>query len=465
MKKFVNRCQELAFLEEEYNREDSSLVILYGRRRIGKTALMVEFGKDKEMLYFLATEESEEENRVAFKNVIAESINSEILKESSPSRWETIFKEYTNYKKEKKKLLVIDEFQFLGKINPAFPSVFQKIWDTILKDQSIMVVLCGSLISLMKEQTLDYSSPLYGRRTGQIRLKQIPFKHYHEFYANKFSRKELIEYYSVTGGVPKYIELFNRSKRLDFYTAIEKNILFTESYLYEEPIFLLQNEVAKIGSYLTLLKIISAGNHKLGHIAAAANLQTSQITFYLKTLMNLDIIKKEVPVTENNPEKSKRGIYKIKDNFINFWFQFIYPYTSYLETGHMEIVMNKIRKNLVENHVAYIYEEICLEEMKEMNANHDWSFFFDKAGRWWNNEEEIDLVAFESTGKNIIFGECKYTEKPMDVTVFYKLKEKTKSVGWRRDDRNEWFILFSINGFTEELKNLASERSDLTLRS
>jgi len=463
MKKFINRNTELKFLESEYAQEGSSLVILYGRRRIGKTALMVEFGKDKEMIYFLATTESEEENRTAFKNTIADYTKNEILKESSISKWDLIFKEFIKDKPEKKKLLLIDEFQFLGKTNPAFPSIFQKIWDTILQDQNVMVILCGSLITLMKEQTLDYSSPLYGRRTGQIRLKQIPFRYYHEFYSETLQHKELIEYYSVTGGVPKYIELFNRSDHYNLFDQIKNNILSTESYLYEEPIFLLQNEVKEIGSYLTLLKIISAGNHKLGHIASAANLQTSQITFYLKTLINLDILKREVPITEKNPEKSKRGIYKIKDNYIGFWFQFIYPYTSYLETGQQEIVMNKIKQNLLDGHTAFVYEDICLEEMQDMNKNHSWPFIFDKAGRWWNNSEEIDLVAYESAGTNIIFGECKYTEKPMDVAVFYKLLEKKQAVKWKNQDRKEWFVLFSINGFTDNLKVLANQREDLKL--
>lgn len=463
MKKFINRHSELTFLESEYAQNGPSLVILYGRRRIGKTALMVEFGKDKEMLYFLATEESEEENRTAFKGLIADYTKNEILKESSISKWDLIFKELIKVKPEKRKLLVIDEFQYLGKTNQAFPSIFQKIWDTLLLDQNIMVVLCGSLITLMEEQTLNYSSPLYGRRTGQIRLKQIPFIHYHEFYPEVFQRKELIAYYSVTGGVPKYIELFNRSAQVDLYDKIASNILTTESYLYEEPIFLLQNEVKEIGSYLTLLKIISAGHHKLGHIASAAKLQSSQITFYLKTLINLDILKREVPITEKNPEKSKRGLYKIKDNYIAFWFQFVYPYTSYLETGQQEFVVSKIKQNLVDGHTAYVYEDVCLEEIQEMNKNHSWPFVFDKAGRWWNNSEEIDLVAFESAGTNIIFGECKYTEKPMDVDVFYKLLEKKQAVKWNNQNRREWFVLFSINGFTDGLKALANEREDLML--
>ena len=177
MKKFINREKELKFLNNEYLRNGSSLVILYGRRRIGKTELCKAFMKDKSTLYFLATEESETQNRNVFKDIVSDFCENELLKNSKVNNWDILFKIILEKSKNEKLLLIIDEFQYLGKSNSAFPSIFQKIWDTILKDNNIMVILCGSLISMMEEQTLNYSSPLYGRRTGQIKLKQIKFKH------------------------------------------------------------------------------------------------------------------------------------------------------------------------------------------------------------------------------------------------------------------------------------------------
>ena len=185
MQNFVDREQELSFLEEEYQREGASLIILYGRRRVGKTALASKFMEGKPALYFLVTEENEQQNRNAFKEAVAEFCGSELLKSASLQQWEPIFKTLCEKKTDQKLLLIFDEFQYLGKSNPAFPSVFQKIWDTFLKQQNIMVILCGSLISMMESQTLSYSSPLYGRRTGQIKLKQIPFSHYHQFFPEK----------------------------------------------------------------------------------------------------------------------------------------------------------------------------------------------------------------------------------------------------------------------------------------
>lgn len=460
MAKFINRSEELSFLNTEYKKDTSSLIVIYGRRRIGKTALISEFGKDKNTLYFLASEESEKENLNAFKDLVAGFTNNELLKAASNLNWDLVFKTLIDYNPKEKKLIVIDEFQYLGKTNAAFPSIFQRIWDTILKDKNVMVILCGSLISMMEAQTLSYSSPLYGRRTGQIKLQQISFEHYHEFFKDK-SRKELIEYYSITGGVPKYIELFYDCT--DVYSSINRNILSKQSFLYEEPTFLLQNEVSEIGSYFSIIKTIAAGNQKLSKISASLELKQTGITRYLQTLISLDILERQVPITEENPEKSKKGLYKIKDNFLAFWFQFVYPNKSFIETNKFEFVMKKIKNNFIDNHVAHIYEDICIEKMWSLNAEDNWPFTFDKAGRWWNNNTEIDIVAFDSFGNDIIFGECKYTEKKLDSDIFYTLLRKASVVNWKNNNRREWYVLFSINGFTDEMISLAKHRNDILL--
>ena len=460
MSKFINRDKEMDFLKKEYSRDTSSLIVVYGRRRIGKTALISEFGKDKNMLYFLASEESEKQNREQFKDQVAVFTNNELLKNASVNSWDLVFKAFVEFNTSEKKLIVIDEFQYLGKANSAFPSIFQRIWDTILKNENMMVILCGSLISMMEAQTLSYNSPLYGRRTGQIKLKQIPFRYYNEFFPHK-NKKELIEYYAVTGGVPKYIELFHDSS--DIYSAINNNILTKQSFLYEEPHFLLQNEVSEIGSYFSIIKTIAAGNQKLSKIATRLELKQTGLTKYLKTLINLDILEREVPITEENPEKSKRGLYKIKDNFICFWFKFIYPQMSFLETDQPEFVLKKINKNLVDSHISFIYENICIEEMWRLNGANFFDFVFDKVGRWWNNDTEIDIVAFESSSVGIIFGECKYTEKPVDTDIFYSLVQKAKKVSWKINSRKEQYILFSISGFTNGIKELAASRKDIIL--
>ena len=460
MRRFVDREQEMATLQSEYERDGSALVVLYGRRRVGKTTLISEFIKNKKALFFLASEESESQNRLAFQEKAADFLNSNLLKNVEVKSWDVLFRAIMDSHFDSKPVIVLDEFQYLGKSNPAFPSVFQRIWEEILKDRQVMVILCGSLISMMQSQTLAYDSPLYGRRTAQIRLKQIPFAYYHQFFPDK-SRKELIEMYAVTGGVPKYIELFSQSK--DIYSAIEKCVLNRSGYLYDEPYFLLQQEVSEVGSYFSIIKAIAAGNTKLSSIAGVMEVKSTSLTKYFKTLIYLDILEREVPVTEDSPEKSKKGLYKIKDNYLRFWFAFVYPNMSFIESGHGRIVMDKIRKSLVRNHIAFVYEDICRERMWEINAEGVWPFYFSKLGRYWDSKEEIDIAAIDPDGKNLILGECKYWQEPVGVSVLRELEAKAKTVSWEKEKRKTWFVLFSVNGFTEDLRAEAAARTDLRL--
>ena len=352
-KRFIDRVEELKTLENEYRRAESSFVIVYGRRRVGKTALMNEFmSRHKECsIYFLATQESEEQNRKAFRDQISDRIGNELLK-SADADWLTVFKLLAEYRTNERKIIVLDEFQYLGRSNPAFPSVMQKVWDTVLKDANVMLILCGSLVTLMQQQTLDYSSPLYGRRTAQIKLRQIRYPYYKDFYEGK-SEDELIPFYAVTGGVPKYIESFRDCENVE--DGIENLVLNPQSYLYEEPYFLLQNEVSEIGSYFSLIRAIAMGNSKLSDISAFLGVKQTNIPKYLKTLQDLDLVKREVPVTEDNPEKSKSGLYRITDNFISFWFKFVYPYRSFLERGEKTYVMEQFKKMFVQNYVSFVY--------------------------------------------------------------------------------------------------------------
>lgn len=460
MEQFIDRISEIETLESEYNRKGSSLVIMYGRRRVGKTTLISEFIKDKPALFFLASEESEAQNRNAFKDKAADFLESELLKNADIKNWEVIFKTIADTSFDSKPVIVIDEFQYIGKSNPAFPSIFQRIWEETLKNKPVMVILCGSLISMMESQTLSYNSPLYGRRTAQIRLKQIPFRYYQEFFPGK-NRRELIEMYSVTGGVPKYIELFSETD--DIYKSIQRCVLNRSGYLYDEPHFLLQQEVMEIGSYFSIIKAIAAGNSKLSAISTVLEIKSTGLTKYLKTLIDLDILEREVPVTEENPEKSKKGLYRIKDNYIRFWFAFVYPNMSFIESGNSSIVMNKIRKGLISGHTAFVYEDVCRERMWDLNAEDCWPFHFSKIGRWWDGKNEIDIAAIDPEEKNLILGECKFWQEPVGINIFRELEQKSGSVDWQKQNRHVWFVLFSSAGFTEELKELAAEREDLLL--
>ncbi|GHV93190.1 ATPase [Spirochaetia bacterium] len=458
---FVDREKEFAFLDEQYKAKASSFIVLYGRRRVGKTALITRFIQKKPSLYFLATEESEAQNCAAFRAQAAEMTGNELLESSRTTDWLLIFKTLLEQKSPERLVIVFDEFQYLARANPAFPSIMQKVWDTLLAKSNVMLILCGSSVSMMESAVLAYESPLYGRRTGQIKLKQIPFSHYGEFFPGK-SEDKLTELYALTGGVPKYIEFFEGG---NIREQIAKNILSPQGFLYNEPAFLLYQEVSEIGSYFSLIKSIAAGNHKLADIASNLELKQTGLSKYLNTLINLEFIEREVPVTEEKPEKSKRGLYRIKDNFLQFWFRFVFPNLRYLEIGQTKIVEDHIRKNFIDSHVSFVYEDICRERMWRIDFNKLWGFTISRCGRWWDKNNEIDIVAYDGAGKNIIFGECKYTSQKMGLDVFTALEEKSRRVKRQNDARRPYFILFSKSGFTVALKALAESRNDLLLMS
>lgn len=461
MSKFIDRDKELETLEKQYALDSSSFVVVYGRRRIGKTSLISRFLESHpDSLFFLATEESERQNLKEFQAKVADFIGNEFLRTANAD-WTEVFKAFVSFPSKTKKIIVIDEFQYIGKSNPAFPSIMQKIWDTLLKDSNVMLILCGSLVSLMKSQTLEYGSPLYGRRTAQINLKQMPFREYGKFFEGK-TNNELVPFYVVTGGVPKYIESFQGFD--DIYTAIEKNVLDKSSYLYEEPFFLLQKEVSEIGSYFSLIKAIALGNQKLSSISSSLGAKQTSITQYLKVLTDLDIVEREVPITEKMPEKSKKGIYRLTDNYISFWFKFVYPYRDYLEKGETDYVLSIIKERFIENHVSFVYEDVCRDLVLDMAARGDFGFRPDRVGRYWGKESgEIDIVAIDSERGNLVLGECKFSSSPKGVSVLRDLEAKKAAMMGLTNSKSATYVLFCPSGFTDELKEEANRREEVRL--
>lgn len=450
--KFINRKREMSTLEKEYNRENS-FVVLYGRRRTGKTTLIKEFIKDKNSFYFFADKQNESLQINRFKNQLAEHFKDEFLKKIEINDWDTIFDYFISKIGDEKFVLVIDEFQYLCLMNKGFSSIFQRIYDEKIADKNIMVILCGSLISMMYSEVLSYDSPLYGRRTAQIKLQPISFEYYKEFFDNK-SKRELIEFYSITGGIPKYILEFDRNKSPLW--NIENNIFNKDNFLYSEPKFLLQEEINDLSRYFSILNSIALGNTKLSSICSHLGLNSSSMTSYITKLIDLDILEKEVPVTENI-ENGKKGLYKIKDNYLKFWFSYVYPYQSYLEIENLSYPLEKI-KNEFNLWVSKIYEDLARETVLN---NSEIPFPIKKLGRWWNNNEEIDIVGL---GDNeIIFGECKWSSKKVGLSVLLSLKEKSKSVKWSNNSRKEYFILFSKEGFSDDLISLSKKDKTIIL--
>lgn len=421
--KFLGREKEILDLEKEYAR-DGGFVVIYGRRRIGKTTLIKQFIKSKTAFYFLATKEVESQSMKRFAGVIARTTGNSVLQKAAFSDWLDLFQAVADYKPNEKKVLVIDEFPYLVKVNDSFPSILQNAWDEILKDSNVMLILCGSLISMMKKHALSYESPLYGRRTAQMRIAPLPFTTVYE--NQKLSFEEAAEQYSITGGVPKYMEFFSDGQPL--YEQIKENVLSKNGFLYEEPNFLLTDEVQVPTNYFSIIKVIADGNHKLGTIAGILGLETSALTPYLKTLSELGFIEKQVPVTEKNAEKTRKGLYFISDNFLRFWFRYVYPYKGELELDNMQISLDELDKDFKEKFVAFAYEDICKEIFARLCSDKAIDFTPSKIGSYWLNDKsgntQIDVMAVDTVNKRLFAGECKYHNQPIDADVYFELVKK-----------------------------------------
>lgn len=463
--KFIGRQTELAKLNTEYGRE-GGFVVIYGRRRVGKTTLIKEFLKKKTAFYFLATEELESQSMKRLAGVIARTTKNTLLQKAVFTDWLDLFQTIAEYRPEEKKVLVIDEFPYLVKTNPAFPSILQNAWDELLKDSNVMLILSGSLISMMQKYALSYDRPLYGRRTAQIRLLPLPFTDVYAAHNLPFDKA--VEQYSVTGGVPKYIEFFTDHR--DFVEHLKETVLSKSGFLYEEPYFLLKSESMTAVNYFSIIKAIADGNHKLGKIAGVLGQETSALTPYLSTLANLGFIEKQTPITEKNPEKSRKGLYFISDNFMRFWFHYVYPYKGELELDNMQIVLDEINKDFTQKFAAFAYEDICKDIFANLCKKGAVSFTPSRIGSYWLNDYEgdtqIDVMAADHQNRLVFAGECKYHIKPVDAPVYFDLKHKIAKAGEIQKAFPGYDVIYGIfskSGFSQRLTDIAAENSRLLL--
>lgn len=462
---FLGREKEILDLEKEYAR-DGGFVVIYGRRRIGKTTLIKQFIKSKTAFYFLATKEVESQSMKRFAGVIARTTGNSVMQKAAFSDWLDLFQAVADYKPNEKKVLVIDEFPYLVKVNDSFPSILQNAWDEILKDSNVMLILCGSLISMMKKHALSYESPLYGRRTAQMRIAPLPFTTVYE--NQKLSFEEAAEQYSITGGVPKYMEFFSDGQPL--YEQIKENVLSKNGFLYEEPNFLLTDEVQVPTNYFSIIKVIADGNHKLGTIAGILGLETSALTPYLKTLSELGFIEKQVPVTEKNAEKTRKGLYFISDNFLRFWFRYVYPYKGELEIDNMQISLDELDKDFKEKFVAFAYEDICKEIFARLCSDKAIDFTPSKIGSYWLNDKsgntQIDVMAVDTVNKRLFAGECKYHNQPVDADVYFELVKKVDNSAEIKSAFKGYTVIygvFSKSGFTSRMTDISNSNPNLFL--
>lgn len=439
MSAFINRERELSLLKERFESRRAEFVVIYGRRRIGKSELIEQFIKEKG-IRLLAREESKTLQLKKFAEKLGEFFRDEFLEKTGFSNWDSFF-EYLSKKAEEKIIIAIDEFPYLIKEDTSLPSILQDYWDNKLKNTKIFLILSGSSISMMESKVLGYKSPLYGRRTGQLLLRPLRFDHILN-YIKDF--KKAVEFYSVFGGTPAYI--IEANPKEDIFTNIEKKILREDSFIYRDVEFVLRQELVEPRYYFSILFSISKGNHKIGLIVNDTGLSKSIVNKYLSVLIDLQLVHRLVPVTESS--KSRKGMYFLSDNLFDFWFRFVNPYIEEIEKGKQ--VIESIKPYFSE-YVGKHFEHILKEVLDSLNERTLLPFKFTKIGKWWHKDKEIDIAALNEKTKEVLFCECKWQEQVDAYKVFEKLKEKTKFVEWNVGRRKEYYAVFA-KSFKKKIK-------------
>ncbi len=424
--KFKNRVKELAFLNELYEKKTAKLIVLYGRRRVGKTELLKEFLKKHKGLYILARQESEIDQLKKASSQVAEYYNDEVIKAGPFGSWDALF----IYLSEKPRIpIVIDEFPYLLQSSKKITSILQDHWDNKFSKKDSFIVLCGSSITMM-EKLLGIKSPIYGRRTEQILLEPLKFSDASLFFPESMNFKDKILNYSILGGMPAYLLEFDFKKNLR--ENLIENVARKNKFLYQDVLFTLREELKEPRNYFSILYSIAKGNSKSRQIVNDTGLDKSFVNKYLGVLIDLQLIERRVPITEKNSARSRNGIYLLKDNFFKFWFKFLFENQEYVEQEKQEkLIDEKIMPNLM-GFAGKIFEEIALSEMIRSGEYKDYIF-----GRWWNKNTEVDIVGIDKSNKKLLVGEIKFKKltKSEINEIKWGLKEKSQKIGMNNFER------------------------------
>lgn len=456
---FLGRTEELNFLNEKYESGKSEFIVLYGRRRIGKTALLQAFIKDKQHIFYSAVQITDYVQLTKMSNIVLQHYKKDIYGDHF-SDWEALFRFISDQQDSKEKLiLVMDEFPYMVQGNSSIPSVLQKHWDHVFSINNIMIILCGSSMSFMEKEVLSEKNPLYGRMTGMLKMKEMDFESARGF----MGRGNLIQHlnlYSAFSGVPYYLQMIDPNS--SFETNVMKNILSSSSVLFNEAEFLLRQELREVNNYNAIIESVALGDSKINDIFQKTGIEKTKLPFYIGNLMDLGIIRKEYPVTIKTKEmgKSRSGIYKIDNSYFRFYYAFVYPYMSELLEGVADVILDDVIKERLPMFVAEEFEKVAIEITRLLGREKKLSIRPIKIGRWWKKDCEIDIVAYD-VKDNFLFGECKWRNEKTNMKVLMDLKQK--AAGIDAEVKDKAYILFSKSGFSQELVDYVNENEDVKL--
>ena len=455
---FINRTTELQALARCLDRTPAFFV-LYGRRRIGKSALLRETCRDRRHVFLTADLGTPEDHLRAFSSALARGLGEPIWTDLQFSNWEKALRICIEKAEEEPLVLVLDEFQHLVIAHPPLASILQRLWDHEIQESRLSLVICGSYVSFMERKVLGVRNPLYGRRTGQLRLRLLAARHAGLFYPD-WTAADRMNAVGVLGGVPAYLRLFRQDR--DLRNNLFQALLDPGSPLFEEPRFLMMEEVREPQAYFSACRAMAHGRSTPNEIANSAGLPYNAMSPLLSTLRGLSLVERRVPATVKNPERTRRSQYRLHDAFLRFWFRFVLPNRTQLEAGEVEAVWHRRIEPQLAQHVSMAFEDACAEYLYKLHRQGDLPAEYDRIGPWWHKQEEVDVVAVADDGP-LLMAECKWSTNPVGLDVLESLVAKTPRVAQdlpsppTRVD----YALFSRVGFTDELREEAESRGVL----
>lgn len=451
---FIGREKEINELNKLYHSDKFEFAVIYGRRRVGKTALINEFTKDKDTVFFTGVETNAKQNLENFSKSIMEYNTGKIV-DSTFSSFQSALEYVFELAKSKRIVLVIDEYPYVARASKSLASTLQLLIDKYKDESKLFLILCGSSMSYMEDKVLAYKAPLYGRRTAQFKIQPFDFFEVCAYFKN-YTAEEKLMAYGIIGGTPQYLLQIN--DKISIEDNIKNIYLNPTSAIYEEPNNLLKQEVREPAIYNAIITAVAAGASKMSEISSKVAEDTSVCSTYIKNLISLGIVKKETPYGEKS---SRKTIYSIEDNMFRFWYRFVPENVSVISRGATELAYKRIEP-MLSTYMGSVFEEICKQYLWNQLLDGKSPINFSDLGRWWGanpqtkSQEEIDIMGTDKD--SALFAECKWTNEKVDTGVLDTLVNRSELFHFKE----KHFYLFAKTGFTKGCVEMAKQMGNVT---
>ena len=422
--KFMDRIEELELLGRLWER-DSALVVIYGKRRVGKTRLIQEFTSGRDTFFFTFSNTKAGVQLQEFRTRAAEHLGDGMILNMGGDWYDTLRFFFRSL--EDGTTVVLDEFTYAIKADKKILSDLQRLWDQELRERTIKLIICGSMLGMVKDDVLSHTSPLYGRRTRDIQLRPFGYRHAVEFFPDP---EYGLQAYMVVGGMPEYLLVATEYTKLE--DLISHEFLNQRGYFFRELYYMLSQDLKVMKTYFAILNAISYGNTKPTEIAHFIGAETRSLYPYLETLKRLEFIRREVALGGER----KKGIYKISDPMIYSWFNIVYKKRDQIEIG-----IDSVPPQEISSMLGCAFETLAREFIAEIN--HRDGLGATSIGRWWHKGEEIDLVCLDPAGRNVFLFETKYAKLVLktSTTIINSLKRKAGLTPWPPE---KWNIHYGL---------------------